>query len=502
MSDNKDVDRPSDRWATFRLAVVGPLLSIPAESGELQSRLRDMAVTRYAHPITGEPVKIGLSTIERWYYAVRHAQRDVVDALRRRIRKDAGTQPSLTVRVRALIQQQYKDHPRWTCQLHWDNLLARARADSTIGEVPSYSSVRRYMRAMGLHRKKRRKADTPGSQRAAHRHEHLETRSYEVSTVNGLWHLDFHEGSRMVLMADGKRIKPQCLGILDDRSRLGCHVQWYPDETTEALVHGYSQALQKRGLPWETMTDGGSAMKGGEFRRGLKALGIEHKKTLPYSPNQNGKQESFWGQIEGRLLPMLEGHRELTLEFLNEATQAWLEFEYNRKVHSEIGVTPLERFLEGPYVGRECPGSDELRRTFRIEERRTQRRSDGTITILGRRFEIPSRYRHVRRVCVRYSRWSLTSVDLVDDRTGAVLARLYPQDKAANADGVRRTMEPLPDTELMDASTEEPTDGVAPLLKELMKLAAATGLPSSYVPYSRPEAESQGPVDTTTKETV
>jgi hypothetical protein len=32
-----------------------------------------------------------------------------------------------------------------------------------------------------------------------------------------------------------------------------------------------------------------------------------------------------WGTLEGRLMKMLDGVTELTLEFLNEATQAWME---------------------------------------------------------------------------------------------------------------------------------------------------------------------------------
>ena len=43
-------------------------------------------------------------------------------------------------------------------------------------------------------------------------------------------------------------------------------------------------------------------------------------KGLPYSPQQNGKQENFWTRVEGRLMPMLEGEPELTLELLNRAT--------------------------------------------------------------------------------------------------------------------------------------------------------------------------------------
>ncbi|MBU2823657.1 transposase, partial [Acidithiobacillus ferrooxidans] len=105
-----------------------------------------------------------------------------------------------------------------------------------------------------------------------------------------------------------------------------------------------------------------------------------HQTTLPYSPYQNGKQETFWGQIEGRLLPMLEGEEGITLDTLNRATQAWVEREYHRTLHREIGTTPLTRYLEGPSVARECPAVTDLSRAFRIEVQRRQRRSDGTVS--------------------------------------------------------------------------------------------------------------------------
>jgi hypothetical protein len=397
------------------------------------------------------------------------------------VRKDAGTQPSVSTEVRAAIQQQYRDHPRWSYQLHWDNLKARAKKHPQLGEIPSYPTIRRYMRSAGLFKKKRRRPDTAGARQAEARREQFETRSYESATVNGLFHLDFHEGSRSVLQPDGSMATVDCFAMLDDRSRYVCHAQWYLQEETETLVHGVQQGIQKAGLPWGILSDRGGAMNG-EYIAGLERLGIEVHKTLGYSPHQNGKQESFWTQIEGRLLAMLEGHRNLTLELLNEATLAWVEHEYNRKFHSELGCTPLERFREGPYVGRECPPSDELRHAFKIERRRTQRRSDGTISLHGRRFEVPSRFRHVQRIHVRYARWDLSSVEMVDERTGAVLAPLYPLDKVANGDGVRKTMEPLPDAALADAD-EPPSDGIAPLLEELMERVKAAGLPPAYVPH-------------------
>jgi hypothetical protein len=270
------------------------------------------------------------------------------------------------------------------------------------------------------------------------------------------------------------------LGILDDRSRLVCHAQWYLDETVESLVHGFCQALQKRGLPRALMTDNGAAMLAGEFTEGLSRLSILHETTLPYSPYQNAKQEVFWARIEGRLMAMLDGETELDLARLNAATCAWIEGEYQRSVHSEIGCAPLDRFLQDPQVGRECPGSEALRQAFRIEVTRTQRRSDGTVSLAGTRFEIPSRYRILQHLRLRYARWDLGHVDLVDERTGTILCPLYPLDKAANAQTPRRRL-----AEPEVTRTAAPT-GMAPLLRQLIDEQTASGLPPAYLPKESP----------------
>ena len=148
---------------------------------------------------------------------------------------------------------------------------------------------------------------------------------------------------------------PILFGVLDDRSRLACHLQWYLAETAEIIAHGLIQAFQKRGLPRAALSDNGAAMTAAEITQGLTRLGILHQTTLPYSPYQNAKQEAFWGPVEGRLMAMLEDVPDLTLAMLNEATQAWVEFDYNASIHSEIGEAPITRFLAGPDVTRPAP---------------------------------------------------------------------------------------------------------------------------------------------------
>lgn len=462
---------PSVRWARLRFAIVGPLLASPPEHGQLQERIAELAARSWKHPSTGELTRFDFKTIERWYYIARGTD-DPVTALARKVHKHAGTHPSVSLLIGAQLRKQHAEHPRWSYQLHYDELRAVARERPELDPLPGYATTRRWMKAQGLHRAKKKRD---------RRREHTdsvarETRSYEVEHVHALWHLDFHECSRAVLLPNGERKKPQLLGVLDDHSRLGCHVQWYLDETAESLAHGLMQAILKRGLPRRILMDQGAAMKAGEIVQGLARIGIMQELTLEYSPEQNGKQENFWTRVEGRLMAMLEGEPHLTLALLNRATIAWLEQEYHREPHSEIGATPLARAMQSKSVGRPSPSMQALQRAFRMQVRRTQRRSDGTITVHGVRFEVPSVYRTLTRLVVRVARWDLSSVDLVDPRSETHLATLLPLDKHKNADARRRVLEPV-----TGAPIATPT-GMATRLRQLMAEHAATGLPPGYLP--------------------
>lgn len=471
------------RWAHLRFSIIGPLLAAPPGRGELKTEIARLAEKVWLHPTTGQPTRFGASTIERWFYRARHAGADPVRALRKRIRRDAGRGRAMSEPLKAALLAQYRDHRRWSYQLHFDNLAVRALDTVALGPMPSYATLVRFMKSNGLFRLRRPRANTEGALRAQARLDEREVRGFEAEYVHGLWHADFHHASRPVLLADGTWVTPRLLGFLDDRSRVACHLQWYLDETAETFVHGLSQAFQKRRLPRALLTDNGSPMIAAETQEGLARLSVISETTLPHSPYQNGKQEVFWAQVEGRLMAMLENVPDLTLPLLNEATQAWGELEYNRKFHSEIGMTPLERLLAGPGVDRPCPASDELRFAFTTRQQRTQRRSDGTISLEGRRYEIPSRYRALERIGVRYAAWDLATVWLVDPHVGDALCRIYPQDKARNADGRRRSLAPLANTaSIPDAPKTEA--GMAPLLVKLMADYAATGLPPAYVPQA------------------
>ncbi len=426
-----------EAWARFRFAVVSRLLTMPPKSGELATALDALAQENFQHPITKELITVSLSTIERWYYMAKSGGVDSLAALKKAPRSDSGRFPSVSSAVVDYLAEQHRQHPRWTYQLHHANLVAAARGDSALGSPPSYPTVRRFMQAKGLLREKRRR---PGSEDRPV-HEARETRSFEVDRPNALWHLDFHHGSRRVLTDSGTWEKPIGLAVLDDYSRVIVHFQWYLRETTETLVHALSQAILRFGVPLSLLTDNGGPMTSEEATSGLVRLGVVHRTTLPYSPHQNGKQETWFASLEGRLMAMLDGVPNLSLRQLNDVTAAWVLQDYNQRPHREIGGT-LARHIGGQDAGKPAPPLERLRDVFRRDVIRTIRRSDGTLSLEGRRFEIPQELLTLRRVLVRYAAWDLATVHLVDERTGATTHQIYPLDKLRNSDGRRRIVDP------------------------------------------------------------
>jgi putative transposase len=232
------------------------------------------------------------------------------------------------------------------------------------------------------------------------------------------------------------------------------------------------------------MSDNGGAMTSEEFTEGLMRLGIEHETTLPHSPYQNGKQESFWGNLEGRLMAMLENDKNLNLQKLNQMTQIWVEREYHLNIHSETTFAPLDRFVHGKDVLRPVPETN-LNLIFRRDINRTARRSDGTFSLDGKRFEIPQAYRTLSKLTVRYARWDLSQIHLVDEQ-GQCLTQVFPVDLKKNADG-RRRLFTKPDAQmnlpLIELSGEEP-----PLLTKMIAEFSATGCPPTYIPMTDEEA--------------
>ena len=170
-------------WARFRFSVIGSLLSSPPPRGALQNAIRSLAEKTWSHPVAGRDVRIAASTIARWYYTALRQPDDPVGALRRAVRKDCGV-ISLALALAERLQLQYRDHPDWSYQLHYDNLAALLKADPSLGRLLSYSTVKRYMQAHGLVKKPRILSHArPGEAGARRPHRHPSSRPRHLGAV-------------------------------------------------------------------------------------------------------------------------------------------------------------------------------------------------------------------------------------------------------------------------------------------------------------------------------
>jgi len=142
------------KWAEFRFSIIGHLLAAPPEIGEIKRCMDELASRTWRHPITGEPMRVGASTIERWFYRARKRQ-DPVDILKRKVRTDRGKMPAMDEQRSILVNKQYREHPSWSYQLHTDNFLVMLKEQDPAQALPSYSTVKRYMKRHGLLRRKK-----------------------------------------------------------------------------------------------------------------------------------------------------------------------------------------------------------------------------------------------------------------------------------------------------------------------------------------------------------
>jgi transposase InsO family protein len=466
--------------AQFRFSVVSALLASPPEPRCLKNQLKELGKKDWLNPISNTMIKLHWMTIERWYYKAKNNPKDPLAALIINRKAKSKAFVKILPMFSELIESQYQEHSNWTYKLHLDNLKAKLKELGKSEAPPSYSTFSRYMKVNGfLPISLTRKNESPGEEVARIKRETREVRSFEATHVGGLYHLDYHHGNFKILTKEGEWKAPVIMAVIDDKSRLICHAQWFLAETTENLVHAVMQAFLKRGLPRMLMTDNGSAMIAAEFTGGLARLGISHEKTLPYSAYQNAKMERFWRTLQQRFELMLPIGDDLNLATLNEAILAWVEADYNQKFHQGIGDTPVKRFIAGPNVMRDCPSWQDLTLFFRRRVTRQQRNTDGTVMIENNRYEIPNSYRHLKSLAIHYAKWNLDFVHIVDPDTDKAICRIYPTDLSKNASGHRRLLDEKLLKEENLPILARPT---APLLQQMMADFAATGLPSPYIP--------------------
>ncbi len=356
--------------ALFRFRLIGPLVHLPAGSGELAAGLRAIAASE--HEIPGSRRRsVALGTLREW---LRRYRRGGFEALHPKGRIDRHQSRSLPAEVVELLTGIKEREPRLTVKT-----VIRQAHDS--GRVPdgvrlAHSTVNRLLRQAGL---MGRPAAEPDAR---------DRRRFSWSLANEMWQSDVMHGPKIAAGGPGRRqAKVYLLALLDDATRVVPHAAFAYSESVESFLAVFRQALLKRGTPLRLYCDNGANYRSKHLEVVCAQLGTSLIHARPYKPEGKGKIERWFRRVRAEFLPLLGPQERAGLTALNRRLWAWIEGDYHHTPHHGLdGDTPLDRWAR---VGHEVryPGPDvDLQRIFcyRLQRRVSRAR---TVSVGGRLYE-------------------------------------------------------------------------------------------------------------------
>lgn len=215
---------------------------------------------------------------------------------------------------------------------------------------------------------------------------------FEADRPNEIWVGDALHGPHVA----GR--KTYLFAFLDDHSRAFVGHRFGYAEDTVRLAAALRPALASRGIPDGVYVDNGSAFVDSSLLRACAVMGIRLIHSTPGRPQGRGKIERVFRTVREQFLVEITGqdptdgddtaggrHYVGGLDELNRLFTAWVEQVYHRRVHTETGQTPIERFTAGPPTRFAGPGL--LREAFLWSQRRKVTKV-ATVSLHGNTYQV------------------------------------------------------------------------------------------------------------------
>jgi hypothetical protein len=185
------------------------------------------------------------------------------------------------------------------------------------------------------------------------------------------------------------------------------------------------------------VVDNGAAYRATTLQQICARLGITLIHCRPYMPESKGKLERWHRTLRGSFLSEIGHEAALELSELNARLWAWTEQIYHHGAHAGLaGVTPLARYQQDlAHIRTLGTRAAHLDSIFHHRLKRDVRK-DGTVSYLGRAFEVPYELSG-KRVWLVVDPHSGEVVG-VEDEAGNTLGAATPLDLLANAHRRRR----------------------------------------------------------------
>lgn len=253
--------------------------------------------------------------------------------LKRKERSDKGNPRRIPAAVLELARRFKAEDPRRSVP-HIIEALERA------GHVPpgllKPSTLRRHLAASG-HTRPLLTGDRKTYER------------WERERPADLWQADASPGLYLPDPSHpGQMLLTQFLAVVDDHSRVCVGARFYYHQQQAALDDCFKRAVIRWGVPIDLYVDNGKVFISKHFRRVCADLKVHLITASVAHPAGKGKIERLFGNLKDHFYieaeRLIQAGKITRIDELNEYLSAWVDEGYNRKHHSEIRMTPLQRW--------------------------------------------------------------------------------------------------------------------------------------------------------------
>lgn len=367
-------------WAVFWCSLMRPLLFGEVEDDGTNRFLKDLSEKEVLHP-NGKRKRPSLSTLRRKFRKYRRAG---FDGLARKTRKDRGEPRAVSKDVIERAVQIKRDLPTRSPEA-----INKFIKDER-GMIVPRSTLYRHLKNAGATRIKLGVTANKVRKR------------WTRDRTHDLWLGDFEEGP--YVLVDGQAVPAHLSAFIDCHSRSAVCARYYFRQNLDILIDTLLRAWAIHGLSSEIYLDNAkvyhsNGLKAACFRLNIRLI---HRTARDAPPG--GLIERFFETVQDQFETEVRAGNIMTIEDLNRAFSAWLEMSYHRRVHSETGQTPHERYKSGLTVVRRVD-IEEAARSFMKSETRRVDRVFSDIRLNGRFYRVDRRLRG-DKVDVRYDPYS------------------------------------------------------------------------------------------------
>ncbi len=355
--------------ADFRYSVVAELCNPYLEDEERKQLIQEKVSRRYVIPGSR---KTGLSTetIRVWMTKYRLYGKE---GLYPKQREDRCRPRSFGDEEATALVKLLEAKPELTAA----SAVKRLQRDGIISSKITSSSLSRFVTANNLTRRQRNKKQNEKDQRRFAFEGPLEC--VQADAMHGFAIPD----------GKGKKRKAILLAFIDDATRRILYARFAFSEKAVLFEDGIQHILKAHGKIGRQYVDNGSTFISNQTKRILETLNIYLIHSKPYQPEGRGKIERFFRTVRQSFIQLLEVDEIQSLDELNHLFNTWLENEYHRKIHSALGVTPLDAWIAKCDRIKRIDSAIDIDRAFLHKTTRKVSR-DSIVSINGSYFEVPS----------------------------------------------------------------------------------------------------------------